>query len=330
MKKINILILVCFLTLSLSSFAHSEGKSEFKKIIAIGDVDTGYVGFNGMDPEKLSGLFKVRIKKRLEDSGKYVVVIVNDSTKKSKAPNDDPMAGMTEPKQNMSPAELAKYMQQIQNGMMKMRKEMMGAYNPVAAQAAFGFVLNQSKSWQDSGGAIGFAQQFTDVPLDAGDFSSETLKVTLVTIEQNPETWATIDEHAERASSTKFKRVAGTDYYQASGSADHERTFNRMFKKAIDKSVKWMNSKLDSKPWEGQIVKVDGSKFYINAGSNAGIKNGMKFTAYTRKPVQGGGLDLGDEDVMTGSIKVIKTNDKFSIAKLSSGKAKKDSILKSK
>ncbi|MCX7824116.1 MAG: hypothetical protein N2689_00980 [Verrucomicrobiae bacterium] len=87
---------------------------------------------------------------------------------------------------------------------------------------------------------------------------------------------------------------------------------------AINQAVNIITSRLEQVPWQGRIVKAEGDKIFINAGSNFGIRVGDRFTCY--KPGQplvdpDTGLNLGSKDTKYGQIEVVDVQEKFSVCK---------------
>jgi len=319
----------------LAAPASGNDKSKspaLKKIVGIGDVYTGYMGFEGLGPKKLGDLIKEKAKKELEATGRYVVVIPRIDSKKNPGQIDEKLMPKVEqgkkPARKMTAKDMQKEMARIQKMVSQMQMAMQGRHDPVAAQALFSFRVRQTKSWSDTGGFVGFAGQFTDAPVDAADFSTESLKVSLDCLQQDPDTWTLLDEHVERASKATLTRVVGTDYYSASESRDHERTYKKLFKRAMKKTIRWIDEKLQDKPWEGQVINKKGSKFYVNAGSLAGVTKGMKFGVFKLESVSGKGLDFGSEAVKKGSIEIVDVKDRYAVARLVAGEARVGYIMR--
>jgi curli biogenesis system outer membrane secretion channel CsgG len=91
---------------------------------------------------------------------------------------------------------------------------------------------------------------------------------------------------------------------------------------ALNQAVAAISSRLERVPWQGRIVKADGDKIYINAGSNFGVKPGDRFACY--HPGEAlidpeTGLNLGGKTTKYGQIEVVEVSDKFSIAKPTGG-----------
>jgi curli biogenesis system outer membrane secretion channel CsgG len=91
---------------------------------------------------------------------------------------------------------------------------------------------------------------------------------------------------------------------------------------ALNQAVNAISSRLEQVPWQGRIVKADGDRIYINAGSNFGVKPGDRFTCF--HPGEAlidpeTGLNLGGKTTKYGQIEVVEVSDKFSIAKPTGG-----------
>jgi|GEM_PF-2116743 len=312
--------------------AHGKRKdgSNLKKVIAIGNVDMAQMGFNSMTPDAVGNLFRQKAKAQLEKTGRYIVVLPEPekgSKKKSKAKKKTPKTPTTA-------AEAQQYMAQ----MMEMQKQMQtqvarsqGKYvhEPVAAQALFNFIASKGSSGFDTGGIFSTAESL-GAPSGIGnaDFSTDSIRVDLTCVMLDPEDGSVIDQHKARASTTKLTRVSGVSYYTVEDSANPDRAFNSMFRRALGKCAKWIDKKMKGEPWEGQVFKQKGSKLYVNAGSSAGIAEGMSFDAFSREEVAGKGVSLGAQDSRTGTVTVTSVSDAFSVATATSGTAGAGSILK--
>ncbi|MDX1387085.1 MAG: hypothetical protein R3257_05800, partial [bacterium] len=71
--------------------AKKQDKPGLKKVIAVGYVDTGYLGFQNMEPAELSEMFRIQIQKALEKRG-YAPVLA----KMGQAAAPSPVTGATE------------------------------------------------------------------------------------------------------------------------------------------------------------------------------------------------------------------------------------------
>jgi curli biogenesis system outer membrane secretion channel CsgG len=93
----------------------------------------------------------------------------------------------------------------------------------------------------------------------------------------------------------------------------------------IDKAVDYIGKKLAKLPWQGRVVTIKKGLVYINAGLNAGITSGMKFSIYRKgesliDPETG--IELGSERTEIGRISVVEVQEKFSKAKVLSSTEK--------
>ena len=90
----------------------------------------------------------------------------------------------------------------------------------------------------------------------------------------------------------------------------------------INKGVYKLAAWLGSKAWSGSVIKVDGGRVYINAGANQGLAEGMTLTALTSgeeliDPETG--LNLGSETAVSGTLRLSKVSDRFSVASVVAG-----------
>lgn len=75
-------------------------------------------------------------------------------------------------------------------------------------------------------------------------------------------------------------------------------------------------------PWQARIAKVEGSKVWLNAGTNQGIKEGDTFDIIStgeeiKDPTTG--QSLGAEEKKVGNIVIIESKDRFSIGQIKTG-----------
>lgn len=88
---------------------------------------------------------------------------------------------------------------------------------------------------------------------------------------------------------------------------------------AIDRAVVYIADNVARLPWQGRVVTVKNDLVYVNAGENAGIKDGMEFTVYRQgesliDPETG--IELGAEKKKIGDISIVSVEPKFSKAKI--------------
>jgi curli biogenesis system outer membrane secretion channel CsgG len=104
-------------------------------------------------------------------------------------------------------------------------------------------------------------------------------------------------------------------------------------REAIHSAVKFIMTTMEQMPFRARIMKIEGTKVYINAGANMNIKSGTKFYAYSlgealQDPETG--LNLGAEEKLIGTVEVRNVQDKYSIGFVVSGGGmlKKGDVLK--
>ena len=90
-------------------------------------------------------------------------------------------------------------------------------------------------------------------------------------------------------------------------------------RQAIRKAVAFVISKSRNVPWSGAIVKVDGSKTYINRGANSNLQPGTTLVLFSKgeeliDPQTG--ISLGSEDELIGRVLVTEVKSKYSIGRL--------------
>lgn len=93
-------------------------------------------------------------------------------------------------------------------------------------------------------------------------------------------------------------------------------------REAIRKAVELITQKSLSTPWRGRVVKLEGTRVYINAGLDSNLRSGDTFVVYRLgeeliDPETG--LPLGREEERAGKIKVIEVKEKYSVAEILEG-----------
>lgn len=103
-------------------------------------------------------------------------------------------------------------------------------------------------------------------------------------------------------------------------------------RQAIHDAVHFIILNMERMPFTAKVVKVDGSKVYINAGSQMNLKHGIKFYAYSVGEDivdPDTGLKLGADEKLIGTVEVMDVQDKYSIGNLASGSGlKRGDVLK--
>lgn len=333
---------VWFLVIFLMAFpvlAKKKKEEGLKKVVAVGAVNSQMFSFQDDNPTGLTNMLQDSVKKHLDGTGRYAAVVV-DSAKKvaSSAGDDDFLAQMQaklEAGQEMTPEESLKYSEMIVQQQMAAMGPMLqqfgggggmggAVFKPVAAQALLTFAVSTGQGGMDTGGIIGAVGGIFGAPV-GGDFGTQSVKMSLTCVMQDPDTGNIIDQNVVRTTSTKFTRLAG--FSTMSDSTDHDKAYDKLFKKAVEKCVKWMDKKFEKEPWEGRIFKVDGGGVLLNAGSNAGVKEGMQFDLIERGQVSGGGIEFGREDRNIGVANAVDVNDGYTVLSVS-GPAKVGTIVK--
>jgi len=131
--------------------------------------------------------------------------------------------------------------------------------------------------------------------------------------------------HAAREAASGGGRVSYTNRnFQIGGGGFSSTPLGKATRAAISDAVSFISrtmAKYDLRP-KLRIVKVDGSRIYINAGHNMGLAPGGRLYVYSEgesliDPETG--LDLGSSEEQTGLIEITTVREKFSIATPVSG-----------
>lgn len=322
LKSFLVLFLLCFVfTSPLLAKKKKEERDELKKIVAISQVETGNLSLENMTPAEVSDLFRNRIRKGLEETGRTTVLFVQPE----KPAEETPAANET------APQTIEQTQKMLQQMMRAMPTSMGGSgptFRPVAAQALFTCSISTSKGGVDTGGTFGTAGDITSTSVGLGDFSTESVKLVLTCRRLNPETGVLIDHNEAKASSTHFNRLAGANYSPTDNASDAHLAFDTVFKKTLKQTVEWIDKKMKPLPWEGQIFRKEGDRLFLNAGQTAGIKPAMLFTVFNKEAVTGKGIDLGSQEVASGQVTVTEIKEQYSIVQLTSGAAKVGSVVR--
>ena len=103
-------------------------------------------------------------------------------------------------------------------------------------------------------------------------------------------------------------------------------------RQAIRDAVQFIILNMERMPFSAKVIKVEGNKIYINAGSQMNIRRGFKFYAYSLGEDlidPDTGLKLGADEKLVGTVEVRDVQDKYSIGSLASGSGlKKGDVLK--
>jgi len=93
-------------------------------------------------------------------------------------------------------------------------------------------------------------------------------------------------------------------------------------RQAIHDAIRFINKTMEKMPFTAKVVKSEGSKIYINAGSSMNIKPGFKFYAYSVGEEfvdPDTGLKLGSDEKLIGTVEVRDVQDKYSIGYVTTG-----------
>lgn len=93
-------------------------------------------------------------------------------------------------------------------------------------------------------------------------------------------------------------------------------------REAIEEIVEAIVEELAGVRWSGRVIDVRDNLVYINAGSNAGVEQGMEFEVYEEQEAlidPETGLNLGAPERFIGSIRVTQVNERFSVAEVAAG-----------
>ncbi len=115
------------------------------------------------------------------------------------------------------------------------------------------------------------------------------------------------------------------------GGTDYDETMvGEIFEPIVDQMAQKMSSKVaDLKitpaamtKSEGKIIKVSGSKVFINLGSRNGVNAGDSYTVYRKGEAlidPDTGEELGASETKLGTVKVVSVQEKYSICSIVSG-----------
>jgi curli biogenesis system outer membrane secretion channel CsgG len=92
----------------------------------------------------------------------------------------------------------------------------------------------------------------------------------------------------------------------------------KVVQETINKSVKYIASRMKNIPFKGKVIKANGKTLFISAGTRNGAKNGDSFGVYSTGESlidPDTGENLGSDEVQIGIVKIFQANEKFSKAK---------------
>jgi hypothetical protein len=93
-------------------------------------------------------------------------------------------------------------------------------------------------------------------------------------------------------------------------------------REAIAEIVEAIVEELAGVPWSGRVIDVRDNLIYINAGSDAGVEQGMEFEVYEEQEAlidPETGLNLGAPERLIGLLRVTQVSERFSVAEMMAG-----------
>jgi curli biogenesis system outer membrane secretion channel CsgG len=118
-----------------------------------------------------------------------------------------------------------------------------------------------------------------------------------------------------------FGLALGIDYRKASiGGDSFEKTpMGEAMREAVGEAAGYIVTQMRQVNWTGQVVDVQGSTIYLNAGEGAGIKVGDTLGIYTvtRELIDPAtGQSLGREEKKLGEVRVGRVDQKYAVGEL--------------
>ena len=118
-----------------------------------------------------------------------------------------------------------------------------------------------------------------------------------------------------------FGLALGVDYRKASvGGDSFEKTpLGEAMRDAVGEAAGYIITQMRQVSWSGQVVDVQGSTVYLNAGEGAGIKVGDTLSIYTvtRELIDPAtGQSLGREEKKLGEVRVGRVDQKYAVGEL--------------
>jgi hypothetical protein len=133
----------------------------------------------------------------------------------------------------------------------------------------------------------------------------------------------------------KSSSIGGIAFFKgvAFGGSTYKKTaLGKATRASVVDAVRFVMENMEDQAWQGKIIKVDGGKVYLNAGSNMNIENNMVFTVFAKGEElidPDTGLSLGSSMTRSGTIRVTQVSEKFSIGQIIEGSGfKRGDILK--
>lgn len=116
------------------------------------------------------------------------------------------------------------------------------------------------------------------------------------------------------------------------GSTYKNTALGKATREAVTSAVRFVVENMESRPWEGRVVKVEGNRLYVNGGANMNLTGGSLFTVYAKGEDlidPDTGLSLGSALNRSGIVRLVQVEEKFSIAEIVEGTGfKRGDVLK--
>jgi curli biogenesis system outer membrane secretion channel CsgG len=158
--------------------------------------------------------------------------------------------------------------------------------------------------------ALGVQRSVSEVAMSFRVVDSSTSKVLFTTI--------------ERASAGIWGLDLGGVSGRNGGAVAFQKAspINNAVQACLNKGVYKLAMWLKERPWSGAVVKVDGQRVYLNAGTHSGLTAGVELVAFSQgkelfDPVSG--ESLGQDAALVGILRVTNVQEKFSIAEIVEG-----------
>lgn len=106
----------------------------------------------------------------------------------------------------------------------------------------------------------------------------------------------------------------------AKGSTEVRTPINYAVQACVNKAAFRIMQWLQDQAWKGAVVSIKGSDLYINAGTDQGLRPGVRLSLFRRKgPVFDRNIYLGEDLAANGTLKVFQAQPGFSIARVEEG-----------
>ncbi|HEX9920856.1 MAG TPA: CsgG/HfaB family protein [Candidatus Methylomirabilis sp.] len=194
---------------------------------------------------------------------------------------------------------------------------MSGVINPNTAVAA-GSILGLNAIVTGAVSEFGVQEGGFEVGPVVGSKSHTVRAVVDVRLIDTTTAQILMAESGESQYTSRTLKVAGA----GGGTSYDETVVGKALRGAIDDLGNKIVQKLERIPWSGRIARVSGEKVYVNAGSEVGLTEGLKLTAYSMgEPIidPSTGLTLGYDESPIGELVITQVREKYSVAIPQSG-----------